>query len=257
MRVLGVVNQKGGVGKTTTVFHLGTALADRLRILMVDTDPQGGLTYMTTGKDPDEYEITIANVLLGEVPITDAIIQVRENLDLVPANIFLSGVEAQLINKIQRELRLKNALKSVADKYDLAIIDTPPSLGILTINALFASDAILIPVEAKLMGLRGMAILQNLLEDIRQSVDHFNLGILGILPTFYDKRTTLSNEVLEEIKEVFGDTVNILPPIKTTIKLAETPAVGKPLYERSETKSSDVAQAYLEVAKEVEKWVRS
>ncbi len=257
MKVLAVINQKGGVGKTTTTFHLGTALANSLRVLMIDIDPQGGLTYMATGKDPDEYETTIANILLGEVPITEAIIPVRDNLDMVPANIFLSGVEAQLINKIQRELRLKNVLKNVADRYDLVIIDTPPSLGLLTINALFASDGMLIPVEAKLMGLRGMAILQNLLADIKSNVEGFDVEIVGILPTFYDRRTILSREVLDEIKEVFGSQVKILPPIKTTTKLAETPAFNKPVYERPETKESDVAQAYLEIAKEVERWVRS
>ncbi len=257
MKTLAVVNQKGGVGKTTTTFHIGTALAPSLRVLMVDLDPQGGLTYMATGKDPDEYELTIANALLGEFSITEAIIPVREHLDLVPANIFLSGVEAQLINKIQRELRLKNVLKNVANRYDLVVIDTPPSLGLLTINALFAADGMLIPVEAKMMGLRGMAILQNLLADIQSNVEGFNIEIIGILPTFYDKRTTLSKEVLEEIKEVFGSTIKVLPPIKVTTKLAETPVFNKPLYERPETKGSDVAQAYLEIAKEVERWVRS
>lgn len=257
MKTLGVVNQKGGVGKTTTTFHIGTALAPDIRVLMIDMDPQGGLTYMATGKDPDEYELTIADVLLGEIPITEAIIPLREKLDLVPANIFLSGVEAQLINKIQRELRLKNVLKNVADRYDFIIIDTPPSLGLLTINTLFASDGMLIPVEAKLMGLRGMAILQNLLADIKNNVEGFDIEIVGVLPTFYDKRTTLSREVLSEIREVFGSKVKVLPPIKMTTKLAETPAFNIPVYERPETKGSDVAQTYFEIAKEVEKWLKS
>lgn len=139
----------------------------------------------------------------------------------------------------------------------LVIIDTPPSLGILTINALFASNGILIPVEAKIMGLRGLAIFQNLLEDLKSNVEGFNVEIIGILPTFYDKRTILSREVLEEIKEVFGTWVKILPPIRVSTKLAETPVFNKPIYERSDTKGLDVAQTYLEIAEEVEKWVKS
>jgi len=257
MRVLGIINQKGGVGKTTTTYHIATALSQNLRVLAIDLDPKGGLTMVATEKDPDEYEMTIAEVLMGEISLSEIITPIRNNLDLVPANIYLSKVEVQLIDKLQRELRLKKALREVISNYDIAIIDTPPSLGLLTINALFASDAIIIPVEAKLMGLRGLAILQDVLTDIRNSVDDFNLQVLGILPTFYDKRTTLAKEVMEELKEVFGEHVSIFPPIKTTIKLAETPAVHAPVHERAETKNSDVAQAYLEVAKEVEKWVRS
>jgi len=255
MKTLAVVNQKGGVGKTTTTFHLGTALSPDMRVLLVDIDPQGGLTYMATGKDPDGYEKTIANILSGEIPLKETVVPIRENLDLIPANIFLSAVEVQLINAIQRELRLKNALKD-AD-YDIVIIDTPPSLGLLTINALFASDGIIIPVEAKLMGLRGLAILQGLIADIERNVEGFRIEVVGILPTFYDQRTTLSKEVLEELKEVFGEEVRIFPPIKNTIKLAETPALNVPVHERAETRSSEVAQTYLEIAKEVERWVRS
>lgn len=257
MKTLAVVNQKGGVGKTTTVFHLGTALSNGFRVLMIDLDPQGGLTYTATGKDPDEFERTVAEVLLGETGMAEVVYPLRENLDLVPANIFLSGVEVQLINAIQREFRLRNALETVSDNYDLAIVDTPPSLGLLTINALFGSDAILIPVEAKLLGLRGLAILQNLLNDIKANARGFNVEVLGIIPTFYTQRSTLSREVLEELKEVFGQDVRIFPPIKNTIKLAETPALGSPVFERQETKDLDVAHVYLEIAREVEKWVKS
>ncbi len=181
----------------------------------------------------------------------------RNNLDLAPANIFLSAVEAQLINKIQRELRLKHLLSHLKHKYDLAIIDTPPSLGLLTINSIFASDGMLIPVESRLMGLRGLAILQNLLDDLKNSVDDFTIDIVGIIPTFYDSRTKLSQEVLEEIRNVFANSVRIFSPIKTTTKIAETPAYNLPVHERAETKESDVAHAYLDIAKEVERWAKS
>ena len=256
-KVLAVINQKGGVGKTTSAYHVATALSDRYRVLMVDMDPQGGLTYMATEKDPDEYELTTADILLGEAKLPEVIVKVRESLDLAPANIYLSKVEVQLIDKIQRELRLKKALRFVLDLYDLIVVDTPPSLGLLTLNALFAADAVLIPVEAKLMGLRGLAILQEVLKEIKENVEDFDLDILGILPTFYDQRTTLSKEVLEELREVFGEDVMIFPPVKTTVKLAETPVFRKPVHERPETRSSDVAKAYLEVAEEVERWLRS
>ncbi len=254
-KTLSIVNQKGGVGKTTTTFHIATILSNELKVLMIDLDPQGGLTYMSTGKDPDEYETTIADALVGTANIKDIIQPIRDNLYLAPANIFLSKAEIILIDKIQRELKLKKLIKTVKEDYDLIVIDTAPSLGLLTLNALLASDGIIIPVEARVMGLRGLAILQEVLKELQINIEEFNLEILGILPTFYESRTTLSKDVIETLKESFN--VKIFEPIRHTIKLAETPIYRKPLNEREDVKSSDIAKSYINLAQEVKKWLKS
>lgn len=254
-KVLGVVNQKGGVGKTTTVFHLGTFLSKDLRVLIVDLDPQGGLTLMATGKNPDTFELTMADVLLeDEMRIEDVILGIRETLYLAPANIQLSLAEAQLLNAFQREFILRRNLRSVKDRYDLIIIDTPPSLGILTINALLASDGIIIPVESRFMGFRGLAILYNLLEKLSRVVEGFSLEnyILGILPTFHS-RTVLSREILEEIKEKLK--VRIFEPVAETVRVAETPILTTPVFERD--KGNPASVAYEKLAMEVKRWVES
>ncbi len=254
-KVLSVVNQKGGVGKTTTVFHLGIALSKEFKILMVDLDPQGGLTLMSTGKDPDEYENTIADVMLEEeLEIEEAILTITKTLSLIPANIQLSLVEALIINAFQREFILRRNLNKIRDKYDLIIIDTPPSLGLLTINALLASNSIIVPVESRFMGFRGLSILYRLLNKLEKAVEGFSTQnyILGILPTFHS-RTVLSREIVDEIRDRLK--VKIFDPVTETIRVAETPVFKTPVFERE--KENPASIAYTKLAEEVKEWLKS
>jgi chromosome partitioning protein len=255
MKAVAVVNQKGGVGKTTTSYHIGKALSKRgYKVLLIDMDPQGGLTYTATGDDPDSFEDTVTDVLLGKKRSNEVIYEIEENLDIVPANIGLSVAEVQLINAIQRELKLSKALKPLRDYYDVVVIDTPPSLGLLTINSLFASDGLIIPVEAKLLGLRGLAILKDLLNDLKKNAHGFNVEVLGILPTMY-RNTNLGKEVLEELKKYF-ESINIFPPVKHSVRFAEVPAMQKAVFERPDIRDREIKEAYLKIAEEVEKWLK-
>ncbi len=249
--VIALVNQKGGVGKTTTAFHLGVALARKgYRVLLVDTDPQGGLTFTATGEHPETFEVTLRDVLLDDRPLKHALVSLQE-VDLIPANVDLSQAEILLMNALEREKRLRRKLQSVRTTYDFVVVDTPPSLGLLTINALVAADGVIIPVEARFLGLRGLSILMNLIQDMQRLMEGFALDVIGILPTFYEQ-TVLAANVVEDLQKTFGTHIRVLPPVKKTVRLAESPAMGRPVFDLDPR--GDAAQALWRVAEEVIQW---
>lgn len=247
-RIISVANQKGGVGKTTTTVNLGACLAFiGKKVLLIDSDAQGNATSGLGIRKPDVKE-DIYDVLVNEVPIKDTIIQTeRENLLIVPATLQLAGAEIELTSMMARESRLKGALKEVSDEYDFILIDCPPSLGHLTINAFTASDAILIPVQCEYYALEG---LSQLLNTVRLVQKHFNpeLEIEGVLLTMYDARTNLGAEVVEEVRRYFQEKVydTIIP---RNVRLSEAPSHGKPIIDYDPR--SKGAEVYQTLAKEV------
>ncbi|MBP8693204.1 MAG: ParA family protein [Enterococcus sp.] len=247
-RIISVANQKGGVGKTTTTVNLGASLAFvGKKILLVDSDAQGNATSGMGIRKPDVTH-DIYDVLVNEVPIQDAIYPTsRENLDIVPATLQLAGAEIELTSMMARESRLKMALNEVKDQYDFILIDCPPSLGHLTINAFTASDSILIPVQCEYYALEG---LSQLLNTVRLVQKHFNpeLEIEGVLLTMYDARTNLGAEVVEEVRRYFQEKVydTIIP---RNIRLSEAPSHGLSIIDYDiRSKGAEVYQA---LAKEV------
>lgn len=247
-KMISVGNQKGGVGKTTTTINLGASLADEgKKVLLVDSDAQGNATS-GLGVSKTEVEIDIYDILINEAPIQDVIVaSSRENMDLVPASIQLAGAEVELSNMQHRETRLKKALDSVRDEYDYILIDCPPSLGHLTINAFTASDSVLIPVQCEYYALEG---LSQLLNTVRLVQKHFNnqLKIEGVLLTMLDRRTNLGYEVVEEVKKYFHEKVyeTIIP---RNVRLSEAPSYGLSIVDYD--RQSLGAQTYRELAKEV------
>ena len=247
-RIIAIANQKGGVGKTTTTVNLGASLAFvGKKILLVDSDAQGNATSGMGIRKPDVTH-DIYDVLVNEVPIQDAIYPTsRENLDIVPATLQLAGAEIELTSMMARESRLKMALNEVKDQYDFILIDCPPSLGHLTINAFTASDSILIPVQCEYYALEG---LSQLLNTVRLVQKHFNpeLEIEGVLLTMYDARTNLGAEVVEEVRRYFQEKVydTIIP---RNIRLSEAPSHGMSIIDYDiRSKGAEVYQA---LAKEV------
>ncbi|MBM7708918.1 AAA family ATPase [Enterococcus lemanii] len=247
-RIISVANQKGGVGKTTTTVNLGASLAFiGKKILLVDMDAQGNATSGMGIRKPD-VEQDIYTVLVNEVPIQEAIVpSSRENLDIVPATLQLAGAEIELTSMMARESRLKLALNEVKDSYDYILIDCPPSLGHLTINAFTASDSILIPVQCEYYALEG---LSQLLNTVRLVQKHFNpeLEIEGVLLTMYDARTNLGAEVVDEVRRYFQEKVyeTIIP---RNIRLSEAPSHGQSIIDYDiRSKGAEVYQA---LAKEV------
>ena len=247
-RIISVANQKGGVGKTTTTVNLGASLAFvGKKILLVDSDAQGNATSGMGIRKPDVTH-DIYDVLVNEVPIQDAIYPTsRENLDIVPATLQLAGAEIELTSMMARESRLKMALNEVKDQYDFILIDCPPSLGHLTINAFTASDSILIPVQCEYYALEG---LSQLLNTVRLVQKHFNpeLEIEGVLLTMYDARTNLGAEVVEEVRRYFQEKVydTIIP---RNIRLSEAPSHGLSIIDY--VIRSKGAEVYQALAKEV------
>lgn len=247
-RIISVANQKGGVGKTTTTVNLGACLAFiGKKVLLIDSDAQGNATSGLGIRKPDVKE-DIYDVLVNEVPIKETVIQTeRENLSIVPATLQLAGAEIELTSMMARESRLKGALSDVTDDYDFILIDCPPSLGHLTINAFTASDAILIPVQCEYYALEG---LSQLLNTVRLVQKHFNpeLEIEGVLLTMYDARTNLGAEVVEEVRRYFQEKVydTIIP---RNVRLSEAPSHGKPIIDYDPR--SKGAEVYQALAKEV------
>jgi chromosome partitioning protein len=244
-RVISFANQKGGVAKTTTTLNLGVALAEQnLRVLLCDLDPQGNLT-MSQGLNPDTIERSMFDVLVHRLPIQEVIHHAE--VDLAVSSIDLAGAELALSSMIGRERALEKAVAPVKDSYDYVLIDTPPSLGLLTINALVASNGVIVPVQCEYLSLRGLVQLENTLSMIRENLNP-EVGIEGILPTMYDSRTLHSREAVEILQENFGDLV-FDTKIKKTVRYAEAPVKGTSVLKYDP--SGSAAQAYRDLAKEV------
>jgi chromosome partitioning protein len=243
--VIVFANQKGGVAKTTTTLNLAVAFAETgYRVLCVDLDPQGNLT-MSQGIDPDKVENSLYDVLVNDMPISEII--VKREIDIAVASIDLAGAEIAMSTKIGRERSLEKALKEVAEDYDFVCIDTPPSLGLLTINALTAANKVIVPVQCEYLSMRGLVQLQNTLRMIQENLNP-DVHIEGILPTMLDARTLHAKEAVEILEENFGDLV-FKSRIRKAIKFAEAPVKGSSVLKYDS--DSSAANSYRELAKEV------
>lgn len=247
-RVVAIVNQKGGVGKSTTAVNLGAALAILgKRVLLLDIDPQGNTTS-GLGVDKRQLEDDMYAVLLADLPVRSAIVETGvPNLDLVPATINLAGAEIELVSTLSRETCLRRAIAGIVGDYDFVFIDCPPSLGLLTLNALTAANEVLIPVQAEYYALEGLSQLTRVVERVRDALNS-DLKIAGVLVTMFDARTRLATEVLDEVNAHFEEQV-FKTQIPRNIRLSEAPSFGKPVV-LFDVKSRG-AQAYFALAREV------
>ena len=244
-KVIAFANQKGGVAKTTTTLNLAAAFAEEgHRVLCIDMDPQGNLT-MSQGIDPDTLEVSMFDVLVHDVSIREVIR--RREVDVACSSIDLAGAEIAMSMKIGRERSLDKSLREIADDYDFICIDTPPSLGLLTINALTAADKVIVPVQCEYLSMRGLIQLQNTLSMIRENLNP-DVDIAGILPTMVDSRTLHAKEAIEILEENFGDRV-FGARIRKTIRFAEAPVKGMSVLKYDPTGTA--ADAYRQLAKEV------
>jgi chromosome partitioning protein len=250
-RIIAIANQKGGVGKTTTAINLAGSLAEQgYRVLCVDMDPQANLS-VGLGINLRTVEHAIGDVLVGNGIGLDQIIQETQTsgIDVAPATIDLSAAENQLFSAIGREQALREAFaESSADTYDFILIDCPPTLGLLTLNALVASDGVIIPVQTQYYALKGFTALMNVITQIRTKGLNPNLRVLGLLPTFYDGRTVLGRDMLQELRDM-GDHHIFENMIKQTVRLGEAPLVGRPV--TSYAGNTEAARAYRGLAREV------
>ncbi len=244
-KVIAFANQKGGVAKTTTTLNLGVALTEKgQRVLLVDLDPQGNLT-MSQGWNPDEIERSMFDVLVHKLPIAE-IVRTHE-VDVAVSSIDLAGAELSLSSMIGRERALEKALAPALDRYDYILIDTPPSLGLLTINALVAASGVIVPVQCEYLSLRGLVQLENTLTMIRENLNP-DVEIQGILATMWDRRLLHSREAIEILKENFGDLV-LNTKIRKTVRYAEAPVKGQSILKYDP--SGEAADMYRDLAKEV------
>lgn len=246
-KVLSITNQKGGVGKTTTAINMAASLSRmKQKILLVDIDPQGNAT-VGSGVDRDGQNATAYEVLMHAVPIQEAIVATNVSYDVLASNRELSGALIELVDEAHREFRLRVALQTIREEYDFILIDCPPSLDLLTVNALVASDAVVIPMQCEYFALEGLTELVNTVRKIRAAFNP-DLNIEGLLRTMFDSRNSLSREVSSQLERHFGDKVyhTIIP---RNIRLAEAPSYGKPVLEYD--KRSKGARAYLALAGEV------
>ncbi|MCS7232925.1 MAG: AAA family ATPase [Synergistetes bacterium] len=246
-RVVALANQKGGVGKSTTAVNLSSAIASLgKKVLLVDVDPQGNATS-GLGIEKEEIKNSLYDVLLGRIKAEEAIIKgVYKNLDLIPSNIDLAGAEIELVNAVSRETRLKRGLEGLVDRYDYIFMDCPPSLGLLTINALTAADGVVIPIQCEYYALEGLGQLLKTIDLVKEYLNP-KLEIYGVLLTMFDSRTKLAQQVADEVRNYFKDKVykSIIP---RSVRVSEAPSYGKPVIYYAP--QSNGAQAYISLAKE-------
>lgn len=241
--ILAVANQKGGVAKTTTVASLAAALhaLDR-RVLVVDLDPQGCLTF-SLGHNPDKLESSVHEILTGDATVENVLIETAEGIVLLPATIDLAGAEALLLMRAGREYALKRALAPILEDFDVVVIDCPPSLGVLTLNGLTAAQSVLVPLQCETLAHRGVGQLLRTVAEVQQ-ITNPDLTLLGALPTLFDARTTHSRDVLGDISDRY-DLPVLAPPIPRTVRFAEATASGATVLSGRKNKG---AQAYRELA---------
>ncbi|HWR51679.1 MAG TPA: ParA family protein [Bryobacteraceae bacterium] len=247
-KILAIANQKGGVGKTTTAINLGASLAaNDLRVLVIDSDPQGNATTgLGVAKDPARS--SLYHVMLGGSDFSAAIVRTEfEGLDVVPADKNLVGANLELVDIERREYRLRDKVQALREQYDFVLIDCPPALDLLTLNALLAADALLVPIQCEFFALEGVSELMDTVDRIRTSFSH-PLAIEGILLTMFDDRTNLTRQVAADLKEFFGDDV-LKTVIPRSVRLAEAPSFGQPILVYDVR--SRGAEAYIRLAKEI------
>ena len=247
-RVIAITNQKGGVGKTTTAVNLSACLAMRGKsVLLIDADPQGNTTS-GVGLEKKKVKLCIYDALINDIPLSQIIQKtIIDKLDVVPATIQLAGAEIELVPTMSREVRLRRVMEEIRHNYDYIIMDCPPSLGLLTINALTAADTVLVPIQCEYYALEGLSQLTNTVKLVQKHLNS-SLRLEGVLLTMYDMRTNLANQVADEVHKYFGDLVfkSIIP---RNIRLSEAPSHGQPiiLYDAR----SKGAEVYQELSKEV------
>ncbi|NLX63911.1 MAG: ParA family protein [Clostridiaceae bacterium] len=247
-KIIAIANQKGGVGKTTTAVNLSACLGVKgKKVLVIDIDPQGNTTS-GFGIDKNSVTNSIYDTIINEIPIEDTMLETQiKGLLLSPSNINLAGAEVELVSVLSRETRLKYALEDIKDKFDFIVIDCPPSLGLLTVNALTAADTILVPIQCEYYALEGLSQLMNTVKIVQKHLNR-SLRVEGVVLTMFDARTNLSIQVVEEVKKYFGNKVyrTIIP---RNVRLSEAPSYGLPiiLYDPK----SKGAECYMELAEEV------